>query len=253
MRALLQVVSKPSGRPSRRQFSRRFPAAKRVFSRALAIAGLLSLSQIGCVSTHCASGGCATSWSQYPGGSPCCGTENSCGADCATGDYGSNCEDGRGCPSCQPSKLTAPHHHYKGWCDELVSKHTAHGCAAKALKDVDRACRDSCHFRAGFTQAFEDLALGGRPVLPAAPPPKYWSAYYRSCRGRPAVSEWYAGYAQGLSAADAVGVTDWNRIVLSPTATPVAWQPAGGWGVSPFAGGYQQVGWQPGAPTPLPE
>jgi hypothetical protein len=98
--------------------------------------------------------------------------------------------------------------------DDLVVCETGKNCGLKALARYRRQCRMplSADFSAGFVRAYIDLASGRSPLPPSVPPSRYWSAYYRSCKGRPKVEEWYAGYQAGLEDGQQGGVSQFQRI-----------------------------------------
>lgn len=104
--------------------------------------------------------------------------------------------------------------HYKQCCDDCVTHQTALHCAWRDLDEYDYQSPypASCHFAAGFERAYVDLAENRAPQPPSVPPSKYWSAYYRSCAGRPHVEDWYAGYQAGLERGMQGGVSRFNRI-----------------------------------------
>ena len=104
--------------------------------------------------------------------------------------------------------------HYKQRCDDCVTRQTALHCAWRALDEYDyqSPCAVSGDFAAGFERAYIDLAENRAPLPPSVPPSKYWSAYYRSCAGRPHVEDWYAGYQAGLERGQQGGVSRFNRI-----------------------------------------
>jgi len=143
--------------------------------------------------------------------SPCVPT---CGAGCGSDGYcGLRGFCQRGCDDCVP--LWMPYlGHYKQRCDDCVTRQTALQCAWHALDEFDyqSSCPVSSHFAAGFEQAYVDLAENRAPRPPSVPPSKYWSAYYRSCAGRPHVEDWYAGYEAGLESGQQSGVSRFNRI-----------------------------------------
>ena len=119
----------------------------------------------------------------------------------------------RGCDNCVPPWM--PYlGHYKQRCDDCVTRQTALHCAWRALDEYDyqSPCAVSGHFAAGFERAYLDLAENRAPQPPSVPPSKYWSAYYRSCAGRPHVEDWYAGYQAGLEHGQHGGVSRFNRI-----------------------------------------
>ena len=148
--------------------------------------------------TGCAMSPCA------PMGGAGCGPAGYCGR------WGC-CQSG--CDNCVPPWM--PYlGHYKQRCDDCVTRQTALKCAWVALDEYDyrSPCAVSCHFAAGFEQAYVDVAENRAPRPPSYPPSKYWSAYYRSCAGQPKVEDWYAGYEAGLESGLQGGVSRFNRI-----------------------------------------
>ncbi len=118
------------------------------------------------------------------------------------------------CSDCIPPKSMASNYYPSQ--DNLITKGTAKQCAARDLNEFyGKPCKPSQYFAEGFEQAYVDMALGKRPIVPAVPPPKYWNAFYRSCEGAPAVQEWFAGYEAGLQTGGERGVSRFNRIVSS--------------------------------------
>lgn len=118
------------------------------------------------------------------------------------------------CSDCVPPKSYASWYH--PLCDKLTTKGTAERCALRDLHEsYDKECRKSPDFTSGFVQAYQDVALGKRPVVPAVPPSRYWHAYYRSCAGAPAVEDWFAGYEAGLESSAGRGASQFNRVVSS--------------------------------------
>ena len=137
---------------------------------------------------------------------------------CAMNSCGSGCGPGgclglpRRCADCVPCWV--PTCKYNAFIDDLVVCETGKNCGLRALARYRRQCRVplSADFSAGFVRAYIDLAEGRGPLPPAVPPSRYWSAYYRSCAGRPRVEEWYAGYHAGLDEGLNSGVSQFNRI-----------------------------------------
>jgi hypothetical protein len=117
------------------------------------------------------------------------------------------------CDDCLPPPV-AGRYCYHRHLDNFLSTQTAQRCARRDLKQVQDECGSvSRDFRDGYTQAYIDLASGRPPSIPAVPPRKYWHAWHRSCAGRDAVDEWYAGYRVGLEHGLGGGVSRFNRIV----------------------------------------
>ncbi|QDU82206.1 hypothetical protein Pla110_39610 [Polystyrenella longa] len=86
--------------------------------------------------------------------------------------------------------------------------------AGKTLDELGRAtqCEFSGHYEDGFEQAFDDIAEGGKGVLPPAPPSKYWAEKYRCPEGAAKVEEWYSGYHAGVQHAYMRGVQHCNYV-----------------------------------------
>jgi hypothetical protein len=61
-------------------------------------------------------------------------------------------------------------------------------------------------FRDGYLEGYTTVAGGGRPCAPALPPRRYWAACYQSTAGRAKINAWYAGFQEGITAAERDGV-----------------------------------------------
>lgn len=92
------------------------------------------------------------------------------------------------------------HGRYIPLVDDFLTKQAARKCAIHSLKKMEaKPCAKNDDFRQGYIQAYEDLALGSRGMIPAVAPPKYWKAYNRSVRGHMRADQWFAGYRAALS------------------------------------------------------
>ncbi len=140
-----------------------------------------------------------------------------CGAPCG---QGGGCGLGRRCSDCTPPRV--PGCKYNSCVDEFVVYRTGKSCGHRALARYRRQCDCpiSADFSAGFVQSHVDLASGRGPLPPSLPPSRYWSAYYRSCAGRPRVEDWYAGYDAGLEVGLNGGVSQFRRIDVRMTGCP---------------------------------
>ncbi len=100
-----------------------------------------------------------------------------------------------------------------GWFDRKSTRHAAIRSANQALRRCygDNVGHD---FRQGFQQAFMDIANGGSGAVPAVPPPRYWSAPYRTVWGHEKADEWFDGYDAGGDAASQ-GILNDSRTVAS--------------------------------------
>ncbi len=121
------------------------------------------------------------------------------------------------CDDCLPPAV-AGRFCYHRYLDCFLTKCTAQKCATRDLKQFDCTSDEehldlSRDFRDGYTQAYIDLAAGRPACVPAIPPQKYWHAWHRSCAGRDAVDQWFAGYRNGLDNGTQSGVSRFNRVV----------------------------------------
>ena len=109
----------------------------------------------------------------------------------------SSCGDSR---YCRPPMWYWSHGHYIPIIDDFLTKHAARKCAVHSLANMGaKQCAKNDDFRQGYIQAYEDLALGSRGLIPAVAPPKYWKAHNRSIRGHMRADQWFAGYRAALS------------------------------------------------------
>lgn len=102
-----------------------------------------------------------------------------------------------------------------GWCDDCLTGHLARGKARRQLRQCGQHSQD---FKSGFVQAFEDLADGSLGAIPAVPPKKYWTAYYRTPEGQQCAHSWFEGYQAGVDAARLEGHVGFNRVASSTDA-----------------------------------
>jgi hypothetical protein len=151
--------------------------------------------------------GCVSIGSQQSAYAP----QAACDGNCAVDGCNGRCSD------CVPPRV--PCWKYMPHVDDFVVQETAKSCACRALARYRSQCGGpiSKDFKAGFTRAYIDLAESRTPQPPSIPPSRYWSAYYRSCAGRPHIEDWYAGYRVGLEIGSQSGVSQFNRIEVWPT------------------------------------
>lgn len=112
----------------------------------------------------------------------------------------SQCDVGQ----CQPSPyLTCSK--YLPFMDRWTSAAMAKRCADRYLwKQQFRTRRwISKHYKAGFRDAFQDVANGDSGEVPAVPPPKYWNTHYRTEKGKRCVEMYFDGYRSGSALAAA--------------------------------------------------
>lgn len=115
--------------------------------------------------------------------------------------------------------------------DRWTSTKTARRCADRHLLRQQFQCRKwiSKHYKAGFRDAFTDIANGENGEVPAVPPPKYWNTHYRTERGKRCVELYFDGYRAGaalaateLTTMKTIGASyDWSiEKPRSPCAAP---------------------------------
>lgn len=163
------------------------------------------------------------------GGQPCEG--EFCDGSDGDGQYYDNGD----CSDCLPPQVAGKYFYHKH-IDKFVTTSTAQKCARRDLKFFDV----TCDFKDGYQQAYIDLAVGRPACVPAIPPKKYWHAWHRSCAGRDAVDQWFAGYRNGLDNGQNSGVSRFNRIVGNPESCCVSAAY-----VSPYASSMQPSGVMP--------
>ena len=109
-----------------------------------------------------------------------------------------NCDLGR----CQPSPyLTCSK--YLPFMDKWTSSAMAKRCADRYLLRQQLQTRRwiSQHYKAGFRDAFQDIANGESGEVPPVPPPKYWNTHYRTKNGKQCVELYFDGYRSGSALA----------------------------------------------------
>lgn len=111
-------------------------------------------------------------------------------------------------PECGPTKSSKPFPYFtfgKYWpfLDEWKTTTTATKAARKVLWKQMWETKQwiNAHYRAGFTQAYIDVANGGNGELPPVPPPRYWNAHFRSAKGQWRAERWFDGYRAGAAMA----------------------------------------------------
>lgn len=70
-------------------------------------------------------------------------------------------------------------------------------------------------FRNGFRAGYEAVCSGSDGCTPAFPPSEYWSWEYQSGEGQARTSAWFAGYPQGVRAAEEEGTANWHQVQMS--------------------------------------
>lgn len=70
-------------------------------------------------------------------------------------------------------------------------------------------------FGRGWRQGYYDVAMGGSGTIPLLPPTRYWGTFHHNPTGREEVQAWFAGYQQGVTAAEGDAVGQWIAIPQS--------------------------------------
>lgn len=127
--------------------------------------------------------------------------------------------DGCSTGSCRP-KPYFTFRKYWPRLDKWTSTKMARRCADRNLLRQQLQCRKwiSGHYKAGYRDAFVDVANGESGDVPAVPPPKYWNAHYRTEKGKRYVERYFDGYRAGavqaaveLSSMTSIGASnDWS-------------------------------------------
>ena len=84
--------------------------------------------------------------------------------------------------------------------DEKQVIHDAIARANFAMR-TDYSSRPSTDVRAGYRDAFIDIALGASGEVPPVPPERYWTVCYRTADGHARANDWFAGYRTGAGRA----------------------------------------------------
>ena len=103
----------------------------------------------------------------------------------------------------------------------MVTKQARHAGLAAYSRYVQQCGNmPGMSFRCGFEQAYVDIAQGGNGVTPAIPPPRYWTAGYRTEYGHAQAQDWFQGYSEGAAMAQAEGFAAYNQIPVSAGMDP---------------------------------
>lgn len=122
--------------------------------------------------------------------------------------------------------------HAGGWGDALPRRFTTTLCpdfvahaklkeqVRAALAEFQLACGQACSadFARGFADGYCDVATGGRGVVPAVPPPKYWGSGQRDPVGNEWAREWFAGFSAGSQVAFQNGAAAHAKVPTGPGA-----------------------------------
>ncbi|HEX4128640.1 MAG TPA: hypothetical protein VHZ24_01270 [Pirellulales bacterium] len=70
-------------------------------------------------------------------------------------------------------------------------------------------------FGRGFRDGYFAVAMGSDGTIPLFPPTLYWGTKHQNPTGRDEIAAWFAGYQEGVTAADKDGVGYWMQIPMS--------------------------------------
>ncbi|MEO8495438.1 MAG: hypothetical protein ABI614_10225 [Planctomycetota bacterium] len=73
-------------------------------------------------------------------------------------------------------------------------------------------------YKDGWQTGYYDLSMGSDGQVPPVPPKKYWNSKYQNPVGQQLISDWYAGYQDGVIAAERVGEFEWQLVPSSGVA-----------------------------------
>ncbi len=111
----------------------------------------------------------------------------------------SSCDDSR---CCRPPMWYWSRGRYLPFIDDYLTKKAARKCAVHSLRKFEgKKQAGSIDYQQGYIQAYEDLAMGSRGVVPAVAPARYWKTHNRSVKGHLKAEQWFAGYRAALSQA----------------------------------------------------
>jgi hypothetical protein len=98
---------------------------------------------------------------------------------------------------------------YCGWRDYVWAKRAYHHRHA--------ICGDAypTHFRDGFMAGYMAICHGEDGYAPATPPKSYWGYAYQSAEGQAMTGSWFAGYPEGVRAAQEDGAGKYRDLRVS--------------------------------------
>lgn len=121
-------------------------------------------------------------------------------------------------------------------CLLLLLTTSTTGCVpwAKGIRSIDESVTDwrdfvwgkrafyqrygsdaSGPFMDGFLEGYHDMLQGDDGCVPVVPPRKYWGWKYQSAGGQSSISDWFDGYAAGVTAAKEDGLADLGKVPVS--------------------------------------
>ncbi len=103
---------------------------------------------------------------------------------------------------------------------DRVRFHSLANSAWKTFAKAEPKHSYSSDYSDGFKKGYVDyLFAGGSGTPPPVPPRSYWNSWYETPEGYLAVQEWFAGYEQGVAAAEESGRR--NFVPVPSTTSPV--------------------------------
>ncbi len=75
-------------------------------------------------------------------------------------------------------------------------------------------------FQKGFLAGYKEVANGGEGCTPLFPPRHYWGHQFRSAEGYNRVQAWFAGWKEGVAAAQQEGIGRFHSIPVGAQARP---------------------------------
>ena len=103
------------------------------------------------------------------------------------------------------------------WNDTVVVLRNRSNSAKSWHRRKQNFCNEkhSQDFCNGYRAGYEAMCSGSDGCTPAFPPSNYWSWEYQSGEGQARTSAWFAGYPQGVRAAEEEGAANWHQLQMS--------------------------------------
>ena len=103
------------------------------------------------------------------------------------------------------------------WNDTVVVLRNRSNSAKSWHRRKQNFCNEkhSQDFCNGYRAGYEAMCSGSDGCTPAFPPSNYWSWEYQSGEGQGRTSAWFAGYPQGVRAAEEEGSANWHQLQMS--------------------------------------
>ncbi|MFO0904061.1 MAG: hypothetical protein U0939_13740 [Pirellulales bacterium] len=124
---------------------------------------------------------------------------------------------------CAPFVLLHDQLQYTVAVDEFITGMHGRAAAGEAWRRYLADCGDppdKRDFEAGFRAGYVNISRGENGCRPPLPPRSYWGAKFENPEGRNRIAAWFAGFDQGVIAAEEEGAGAFRR--LPPTTRLVA-------------------------------